>query len=295
MTNPGLAGWLVRHRAPRIALMAALFPLPAFGVVSVAMVVLATQINGWRTAALDCAAALGLLLGLTMAGGGEWRGMGLGASLAWLVGLVLGAIRRPGSLNLPVQVAVLMGFAGVIVFHGIADDAQAYWAGVLRELTERATAAGMELGPTELLLGAAAWMTGVVAASAVASSVAALLLGSWWASRLGVGEVAGDFRSLRMGRVIGGLALLSVIAWLAGLRGLADDLWFVFGAGFALQGLAVVHWHAARRRWPRWWSFALYLPMLGLPALAAAELLVLAIVGVVDNAYSLRRATADVV
>ena len=42
------------------------------------------------------------------------------------------------------------------------------------------------------------------------------------------------------------IALLSVIAWLAGLRALADDLWFVFGAGFALQGLAVVHWHGNR-------------------------------------------------
>jgi hypothetical protein len=294
LATSSLAGWLVQHRAARIALMAVLFPLPALSVVSVAMVVLVTQTQSWRHAAVDCGAALLVLTAMTLAAGAEWFGIGLGAALAWVLGMVLGALRRSGSLNLAVQLATLMGMAGVVAFAAIAGGAQAFWEQVIREFADRADAAGMDLGPVDALLGVAGLMSGVVAASVVVSSVAALMLGSWWASQHGAGNLGREFQALRMGFVMGVLTALSVGASLTGWPG-ADDLWLVLGAGYAMQGLAVAHWHAARRRWPRWWPIAVYAPMVLIPVLAAVELMALAVVGLVDNAYSLRPATTDVV
>jgi hypothetical protein len=275
--------------------MAALFPLPLLGLASAATAALVTQAQGWRVALADCSIALGLLLALTLVTGGEWLAIGLGAALTWLVSVGLGALRRSAALTLAVQVAVLTGLAGVTAFALMVKDEQGYWAAVIREFAERATAAGMDLGPVESLLGLAGLMTGVVAASAVLTAVVALVLGSWWASQLGAGDVVPEFQALRMGRVIGALALLAVALSLTGWRSTADDLGLVLGAGFALQGLAVAHWQAAHRRWPRWWSLVLYGPMLLLPALAGAALLLLAVVGVVDNGWSLRRRAPNVV
>jgi hypothetical protein len=295
MATSGLSGWLAGQRAPRIALIAGLFPLPLLGLVSVAIVVLTVQVHGWRVAAADCVAATLVLVGLIMAAGGYWLGLGLGAALAWSVALLLGGLRRRSSLVLPVQVAVLAGVAGALAFNTLAADPLAHWEQVIRELARRAATAGVDLGPTEPLLATASVMTGVVAASAVASAVAALVLGSWWASQLGVGEATSEFQVLRMGAVIGALTVLVAAACLTDWRAIADDLLVVLGAGFAVQGLAVLHWHGTRRGWPRAWVLALYLPMVLLPAIAAAELLALAALGVADNAYSLRRIGANVV
>lgn len=291
----GVAGWLVQHRIPRIALMAVLFPLPLLGVVTAAAAVLVTQVQGWRVALFDCAGALLLLVAITTLAGGESLAIGLGAALSWLVAVVLGALRPRGGLTLPVQLLVLLGVASVAIFEAVVDDAQSYWAGVLAGFAARAAAAGMDLGPTQVLLGLAGLMTGIVAASAVLSTVAALALGSRWADGLGRGDVGHEFRALRMGVVIAVMALLSAVLWLAGLRTTMDDFGLVFGAGFALQGLATVHWHAAERGWPRWWALALYGPMLVFPGLAAGGSLILAGIGVVDNIWSLRRRPGDVV
>ena len=55
-------------------------------------------------------------------------------------------------------------------------------------------------------------MTGLIAVSAVTSSVVALVLGSWWSSAAGGPAFAPMFLSVRMGAVLG---------ILAGPRGLA--------------------------------------------------------------------------
>jgi hypothetical protein len=92
-----------------------------------------------------------------------------------------------------------------------------------------------------------------------------------------------------MGRVLGVIAGMTGLVYVFGLRSTMDDLLLVLGTGFVMQGLAVIHWQGARRDWPKWWSLALYLPLALLPGLAVAELLMLALVGLLDNGYSLRR------
>lgn len=290
----GLADSLLGRRIPRIALIAVLFPVPLLVVISAAIVVTVTATHGWRMAAQDCAGALLLLMALTALAGDLSWGIGLGAVVTWVVAIGLGHLRQAGSLTLAVQSAVLAGVLGAIVFTVWSRDPQAYWEQVLKDLTERARSAGIEVGPADLMPWAPV-MTGFMSASAVASSLAALFLGSWWAGKATGRGLGNEFQDLRMGRVLGVVAGLAGILFLTSLRPNVDDIILVLGVGFVVQGLAVIHWHGARREWPKAWPLALYLPLALLPAVAAVEMLMLAVIGLLDNGYSLRRTSGKVV
>jgi hypothetical protein len=287
--------WLERRRLSRIALVALLFPLPFLAVLSAAVVVLTTNTQGWRVAAQDCAVAMLVLVLFTTLAGGFWFEVGVGAGVTWSVAIFLGSLRRAGSLTLAVQTCVLLGVMAALAFALWNPDPQAYWEQVVRDLTARARSAGIEVGPGDLASGAAQVMTGVIAASAVASCLAALFLGSWWAGSVGGQSFGQEFQGLRMGRLLGAVAGVLGLLFLTGLRTTGDDLLIVLATGFVVQGLAVIHWHGARRRWPRLWPLALYLPLALVPALAALETLFLAMLGLLDNGYSLRRLRSKVV
>lgn len=291
----GLADWIARRRALRIALIAAFFLLPLLSVVSAALVVMTANLRGWRVAVQDSFFATLVLVALTAVAGGYWAQVGAGAGVTWLVTAALGEIRRAASLTLAVQCTVLLGVLAAVIFALWSRDPQAYWEQVLQDWATRARTAGLEIGPTDLIADAAQVMTGMMAASAVASAMAALFLGSWWAG-LGTERSFGEeFQALRMGKVLGVLAGLLGLMFVTPLRTTADDLLLVVAVGFLVQGLSVMHWHGARRGWPRAWPIALYLPMALLPALAAVEMALLALLGLVDNAFSLRRSSGKVV
>jgi len=285
----GLGNWLAGRRGTRVVLVALTFLLPLLAVVSAAVVVVTTITHGWRTAAQDCVLALLLLLVLAAAAGGALTGIAVGAAVTWLVAGGLGQLKRVGSLTLAVQAAILAGLACVVGFYAWSADPAAYWEQVLGDFTERARTAGIDVGPADLVPGMAQVMTGTMSASAVASAMAALFLGSWWAAGEGERGFGAEFRAVRMGRVIGVLAGLVGLLFLTSLRTTADDLLLVLAVGFIVQGLAVVHWHGSRRGWPRPWPLALYLPMALVPALAAVEMLLLALLGLADNGFGLRR------
>ena len=290
----GVADWLMQRRVSRIVIIALLFPAPVLTVVSSATVVLVSSLRGWRLAAADCVAAGGLLVVLVGLTGGSWLGIVLGAGLTWAVAGFLGYLRRIGSVTLAVQSAVLLGMAGVVGFMVWSPNPQAYWEQVLADFAERARTAGLPVGLADLPSAAVQVMTGMMSASAVASAVAALFLGSWAAGPINDRPFGQEFRDLRMGRVIGLVGLGTAIMLVTGLRSIADDLMVVLAFGFVVQGLAVVHWYAAQREWPRAWPLLVYLP-LAVPAILLAEVLGLGLLGVVDNSYSLRRSGNKVV
>lgn len=289
MTMTGLPAWLMEKRALRIMLMVMLFPLPLTLVLSAAIAVLVTCVRGWRPALSDSGIAVAVLMGLTAISGGGWMEIGIGAALTWLVVIFLAELRNVGSLALSVQVAVLLGVVAAMVFMLWMRDPQLFWESVLTDLTVRANTAGLAVEPAEFVPGAAQLMTGMMAASAVLSSVVALLLGSAMGDPLRGREFGTAFRNLRMGHILTGAALLAGLLFLVGSTS-ADDLLLVFAAGFVLQGLSLVHWHADARKWPRMWPFALYLPMALLPVVGVFELMGLAAAGLLDNVVSLRRA-----
>lgn len=290
----GPMNWLLRQRTLRIALIALTFPLPLLAVVSAALVVMVAALQGWRQALEDCAAALLVLIGLTMVAGGYWVEIGIGAWMTWMGALLLGHLRRIGSLTLALQAAVLLGMAGVIGFVLWSREPVAFWEQVLGDLAERARSAGLDVETADLGLGLVPLMTGIMAASAVISSLTAVFLGCWWIGDNDGRRFASEFQALRMGRAMGGMTAVLLLLFFVGLGSIADDLLLVLGAGFLVQGLAVVHWHGARRQWPAAWPFALYLPLILVPVVAVPQMLLLALLGLVDNGYSLRRLESKV-
>ena len=280
--------WLIERRIARVALIAAL--LPIFGVLSAAIVVCVAVVKGWRVGLTDCGIALALLTGLTLlAGQVPTQALFSGVS-TWGVALLLGGITGIyGSLTLAVQALVILFCIAVFGFAVITGDTAAFWQPFLQTLNEQIVAMGIELAQPDALFELAPIMTGLFAAGTIISSIMALLLGCWWAGGARSRSAGELFIEFRLGYVIGGIAVLAGIAGLFGLQPLAQNLLLTAGIGFLFQGLAVLHWHAARRQWPWYALIPFYLPFLLGPSFFVLAMLMYTAVGFFDNWFGLRR------
>ena len=288
--------WLAERRFPRILLIAGTFPLGLLGVVSPAAVVMTAIVRGWRTALEDAVLALLVLAGVVLAAGGSLQILLLSGAFTWGSALALGsATGHFASLTLPVQVLILVGAAGVIVFGAVVGDVVAFWEPMLQTFAVQLGELGVEFADPAVLAPLAPVMTGLAAISIISGSVIALLLGSWWAAGASGPGFAAMFLRLRMGLVLGIATAIAGIAALLNTGWMANSLLLVLGTGFALQGIAVLHWQARARHWP-WPLLALvYLPLLLGPIMISLALLIFAAVGFVDNWYGLRRGRIDVI
>jgi uncharacterized protein YybS (DUF2232 family) len=139
-------------------------------------------------------------------------------------------------------------------------------------------------------------MNGVVAASTLVSAILALVVGVSMQSPSSRQRLAAALRNASMGRVLSAAALILImVSALGQSASLPLSLLVVLGAGFAVQGFSVLHCLAHARSWPPLWAPIFYLPLLLSPPIAAAQLALAAIIGLLDNVVSLRRAPANVV
>lgn len=290
------ARWLQANRVLRITLVAISFPLPLTNLVSGAILALTARDSGLRVAVADLAGAAALLAGLLAATGGPWPSALAGALALW-GGAVLGGhlLGRYGSVNLAVQALVAMAVAGVLLASLLVGDPRGFWQPILSELFVSAGVPEAGQLPADWLGTLAGLMHGVIAASVLSSVLLGLVLATWFGGDPGAAGWRRGFLELRLGRVLSVLAGLAAAGLLAGATNPAGGVALALGAGFVAQGLAVVHWTADRRRWPRAWPLALYGPLLFSAPLAGLLLLVLALAGLADNVVSLRRARSDVV
>jgi hypothetical protein len=296
-----LARWLRDHRLPRIATVVLTFLLPLTNVVSAAVVVMTARSAGWRSAAVDVMAAmviLGGLIVLTRGGAGAPAPgtAALGAAALWGGGLLGGALlRRFGSVDLALQSLVVVALVGVALASLVIPDARAHWQPVLQALIQAAGLPQTDGLPPDWLATVAALMHGVIAASLLSTLILALMLGLWLDRDGGAADWRRKFLELKLGRVLSLVTVVTVLLLAAGFTSLGGGLLLVLGTGFAAQGLAIVHWTADDRRWPRIWPLVLYAPLLlGAPS-AGLVLLALAVAGSVDNALPLRRRRTNVV
>ena len=296
----GFARWLRNNRWSRIAAVLLTFLLPLTNVFSAALVVMAARGAGWRSAALDVGTSLVLLAGLVRLTSGESGTAApltaaLGAGALWGGALVGGSLlRRFQSVDLAVQVLVVGALLGVSVAGLAIPDARAHWQPVLEALIQAAGLPQVSV-PAGWLGTLAALMHGVIGASLLSTLILALMLGLWLDRDAESGEWRRRFLELRLGRVLSLTAGVAAILLLAGFVSLGGGALLVVCTGFTAQGLAVVHWTADHRGWPRIWPLALYGPLLlGAPP-AGLLLLALAIAGLVDNGFRLRRRRSNVV
>jgi hypothetical protein len=293
--HSGIGAWLAKKRAPRVALIAGLMPIGLMGIFSAAIVVSIANLKGWREAAMDCLIALGILSVIVLVVGAEPAQVLVGAAATWIVAVMLGGLTGTyASLTISIQAITVIAVLGLVIFALVVPDTAAFWEEFLTDFIEQIAGLGVQVADIGPLLSLAPVMSGMMAASAIISSLLALLLGSWWASSAGGPDFREMFLQLRLGVVIGAVAALSGIASVFGMGPEAGNLLLVLSTGFVFQGFAVMHWQVVRRGWP--WPFLLlaYVPFLMGPSLAVAALFVVAALGFVDNWYGLRRTSTEV-
>jgi hypothetical protein len=292
----GWGSWLLEHRATRVALIAGLFPLGLLSLLSVALVVFDAENRGWQTTLADCAVALAILTGVVLLAGGNPVPLALSAGGSWLIAGVVGLLTGMyGSLTLPIQALLLIALLSMTLFYLLVPDSAAYWAEFLREFSRQMGELGFQVTDPELLQPLASVMTGMVAGSATLTSVAALCLGTWWGSRAGGPPFRRMFLQIRMGFVIGGVAVLAGLGAMLGAQPFSGNVLLVLAVGLAVQGLAVIHWHAVERNWPRSVFLAVYLPLFLGPSVALITMFLLTALGFMDNWYGLRRSGKSMV
>ena len=295
-TRTSFGGWLAKRRASRVGLIAGFLPLGLLGILSAAIVVTVAELKGWREAAIDCLVALAVLALLMLVLGGDWAKLAATGASAWIAAIGLGSLTGAyASLAISLQAILVVAIVGVIGFALIVNDPIGFWQEFLTGLIADLEQLGVEFAEPDALLALAPTMTGIIAASGIASSILALLLGSWWASRAGGADFKSMFLHIRLGYVIGVITLLASLAALFGLGYSAANLLMVLGVGFVFQGLSIVHWHAATRGWPGIYLIPVYLPFFMGGSFVVVTLFLLAAVGFVDNWFGLRRTGADVV
>lgn len=291
--------WLRANRWSRVAVIVLTFLIPIANVFSAVLVISSARHSGWRSAALDVGAGLALLVGLVQLTGGAGAApftAAWGAGALWASGLVGGLLLgRFKSVDLAVQVLVVLAVGGVVAAGVIIPDPRAHWQPILEELIQAAGLPQVAGLPPGWLATVASLMHGIVGASLLSTVILALLLELWLDREAAAGQWRRLFLAMRLGRLLSLAAFVAAAFLLAGFISAGGSVLLVLGTGFAAQGLAVVHWTAELRRWPGIWPLIIYGPLLLGPPPAGAVLLALAIVGLVDNGVGLRRHRSNVV
>jgi len=279
----------MEQRARRVVFIAGMFPLPGLGLLSAAMLIMVAQLRGPREAIVDGVLAMLLLAAIALLVGMDLPVLAVTAGLSWLVWVGLGALQGwSGSLQLTVQVAVVVALAMLIAMLLMFDNATAYWISVLETLYKDLAEQGVKIETD--VRAQAGLMSGVVVAGSLTGSLLALCLGSSWASAVAGGDFGAQFRQLRLGLVIGVLAVVTGLAEWLGLS--TSGALLVFGAAFTFQGVAVLAWWADALAWPRSWWIGLCILLILVPNLLIIGLVLLSAIGFIDNWYNLRRKTA---
>jgi len=283
----GFLQWVTARQHRLVILVAAFSMMPFLGMLGGGLLALQTLRGGARAGVWAAAMAAALLVAVSLASGAAPWAL-LGASfMLWGPVLVLAALLRThGSLNLGFQVAVVLGMVALSLLLVAVPDPVSVLREVLGPLQEQLRVSGQELGEEE-------WnavfrvMPGVMAGLMVLTQVLCLLLGRLWQDMLeGTrGRCGREFRQLRLGVVLAGLASAAILAAMLSGSLWAQNVVWVFVLLLTLQGLSLVHFMAASG-WPTALVFVTY----GLLVLLVQVMLpLLAVGGFLDNWFNLRR------
>lgn len=305
----GFPRFIAVRRAIRIIIIVLAFLMPLTNVVSAAMLIVTAR-HGWRSVLLDAGASLVVLAVLLQVTGNAAPGTALVSAAGLWGGAVMSGLLllRYRSINLVVQALVMVALLGVLAATAVIPDPRAHWQPVLEAVVKSAGLPEAGNLPANWLGTLATLMNGVIASGLLSTLILALLLGLWIlrhretvpgrAADLISGEAGGwrrQFLELRLGQVLVAASGIAALVLVAGSVSLGGSALLVLTTGFVVQGLAIVHWTADERQWPRIWPLALYgLMLLGAP-IGGLMLLILAVAGIIDNAVSLRRPRSNVV
>jgi hypothetical protein len=201
------------------------------------------------------------------------------AATIWLLPLVLAVLLRQWrSITLVMQTMVIVAVVGILAFHAVVDDVDAFWVNLFSAQAQLLSQAGLQewadlLNNNKAALAPQATL--IVAFSIWQGNVLTLLLAYAMARSLQDNKGSfGRFSDLNFGRVLAiVLAVSSVAAWFSEIVWLQNAAMLLF-LSFWMQGLAVLHWLRAEGRLPVFAVIVLYallpfLHMLVISAMAA--------------------------
>jgi hypothetical protein len=286
--NRSFAGWLANNPGSAVFVTGLFGLLPMFGIgfaffLPGAVPALLTLQRGPR-AGVTVALGAALLLAIAMWMTGQPAPIGV-VYAVWVLGpplLLATLLGHSRSLSLCLQVATLAGLLLVVLLHVSLGDPARYCEPYLRRLATEMHKLPMPAADVDAFVKAfAPTIWGWIAVLTMMLAMCAVFLARWWQSLMGQsGSFAAEFRSLRLGRVLGTAAavVIGLSFWLDGT--LIDDLARLFLSALLLIGLAVVHRYRAERNLHTAWLWVTYV---GLALASPVMVPVLAAWGFVDN------------
>jgi hypothetical protein len=245
-----LIRWVLARRYAVVALAVVFAPNLSF--VSAGLLALQAAYRGPAVAIGDALlAALGVAVVTLLAGGPA--AMPLAAIMALAIGVIVGStIRYFRSLNLTFQALLLVAYVAIIGYTIFGSTSNIVFDRMMTEIVEMMRAQGMAAGAITELQSMQPRLVGIFAVSIFLDLTVVLLIGYWWLA-LARDEVqfGEEFRSLRLGYVLGVPGAAFFILSLVIDSTLVHNLFGVAVCGFLVQGLAYVHqWAHAQRLHP---------------------------------------------
>jgi hypothetical protein len=276
--------WVSARRTRLI--IVAIVTAPLLSIFAAALIALETVRRGALSGVLCGAAVIGGLVLLALLARTEpWVFAALGA-VCTLTGIASGElIRRAGNLMLAFQAAVLICLVVVVLIGLTAIDARSVFEPWVKEIVALLPP---ETPPQDVALVEQRLPTVLLSAGVFLQVVCALLLGFWWAL-LAAGErrFGAEFRELKLGRVLGSIATVSIVLGLVFDAVVVQNLTLLAMFCFLLQGIAVLHAWAHVKRWHPALLAPLYLLLL-MPGPNVLIVPALGMMGLVDQWFDLR-------
>lgn len=287
--------WLTA-RQYRMVILTAATMLPPFGligmaVVAQAVVVLAVLTRGVRTGVMIALFATALITLPALIGGISASAMSIKPATYMLIGMMnllpavglAAVLDKSRSLSLTIQVATVVVVAATVLFFVVGSPVET-WQNVFNGVLAAMGDSRPEV-PEGFVPAASRIMTGMFGAVTLLTSMLAIFIGRWWHAILSnPGGFGREFRTLRMGTVVGLLAgVVFVLAALTKIT-LLENLTLVLVSAFMLHGLSVMH-VVASAGVGSFWLVAVYGLMV--VAMPFAQLAIAGL-GFLDNWFDLR-------
>ena len=268
--------------------------IPPLIVFSNAAIALITLRKGWQQGVIYTILATATLVILSVALK-QQASSGIIAGLAnWLpIVLIASALAMTKSWNKTFQLTLLVGVAGVLLFHLMYQDAEGYWKPILEQMKPLLQQSyQLENGKIdEIINEASSWMTGTFASALAVIAIISLIIARNWQARLynpgGFGE---EFRQIVIGKQFA-IALLTGIAIAAITQNqIVMELVMVGVSVFMFQGLSLAHALVKQREMNAGWLVGLYILMF---IMLIQMIVLLAAFAIIDSFVDFRKMTAS--
>ena len=263
--------------------------LPPVSIVSSAAVALVTLRRGGYEGlyVLIASYVLAAILGLVIFGSFQFAL--LYGPLIWLIAMILREVKQ---LSIAVEITVLFGVAGIVIFFIFVNDPAAMWGSILTQMTQPVLENSDVDFPVEKIKQNiqffSHFMTGGVAAGSVYGLLFGLFLARWWQSVLyNPGGFREEYLSLKVRPKLAIASIvIAAIAWLMSgvLSEICWNITILFVVLYTIVGTAILHIAFSTMKTRFFMVPFLYLTLVFVPHMT----IVVVIVGVIDTWLDLR-------